>query len=135
MRKFETVHLPLTPNAVAPDGSDVRLSLGLSGAGMAHFESGPNKVSKAVVHRTAEEIWLFLSGRRQTWRNQGGVAAIVDVYPGACITISLGTHFQFKSYGFEALSAVGVTIPPWPGESEASLVDGLWPSKLPAVSQ
>jgi hypothetical protein len=74
MSKFETVHIPSTPAAVAPDGSDVRLLLGLSGGGMAHFELGPNKISKAVAHRTVEEIWaLFVRSRadvaKAKWRN------------------------------------------------------------------
>jgi mannose-6-phosphate isomerase-like protein (cupin superfamily) len=32
---------------------------------MAHFELGPNQTSKAVTHRTVEEICFFISGRGQ----------------------------------------------------------------------
>ena len=130
MSQFETTHIPAAPFAVAPDGSDVRLLLGLAGGGMAHFELGPNKVSKAVAHKTVEEIWYFLSGRGQMWRKQNDKTEIVDVFPGVCITIPLGTHFQFRSFGFEPLSAIGVTMPPWPGDSEPIMVEGPWPSKL-----
>ena len=41
---------------------------------------------------------------------------VVDVYPDVCLTIPLGVHFQFRSFGFDQLAAVGVTMPPWPGE-------------------
>jgi mannose-6-phosphate isomerase-like protein (cupin superfamily) len=42
----------------------------------------------------------------------------------------LGTHFQFRSLGYESLSAVGVTMPPWPGDGEAIIVEGLWETNL-----
>jgi mannose-6-phosphate isomerase-like protein (cupin superfamily) len=115
---------------VAPDGSEVRLLLELAGGGMAHFELGANRISKAVMHKTVEEIWYFVSGREQMWRKQNDEMAIVDVYPGVCITIPLGTQFQFRSYGSEPLSAIGVTMPPWPGESEAIMVEGVWVFQL-----
>lgn len=126
MTDFDTKHLPMARDAEAPDGSDVRILLGLAGGGMAHFEIGPNQVSKAVTHRTVEEIWFFLSGRGQMWREQEGRSEIVDVYPGVCLTIPLGTRFQFRSFGHEPLAAVGTTMPPWPGEGEAIVVDGAW---------
>jgi len=124
--RFETKHLPTERVAVAPDGSDVRILLRLDGGGMAHFELGPNQTSKAITHRTVEEIWFFLSGRGQMWRSQSGQAVIVDVYPGICLTIPVGTHFQFKSFGYEPLAAVGVTMPPWPGDDEALEIQGAW---------
>jgi mannose-6-phosphate isomerase-like protein (cupin superfamily) len=133
MASFETRHLPARPDAVAPDGSHVRVLLGLAGGGMAHFELGPGQVSRAVTHRTVEEIWYFLSGRGEMWRAPNGRvegATVVDVYPGVCLTIPLGTHFQFRAFGFEPLAAVGVTMPPWPGEDEAVVVAGAWEPTL-----
>jgi len=123
---FADKHLPVQPDAVAPDGSDVRLLLQLGRGSMAHFELGPGQTSKAVVHRTVEEIWYFLSGRGQMWRQQQGASHIVDVYPGICLTVPVGTRFQFRSFGFEPLAAIGVTMPPWPGEDEAIVVQGEW---------
>jgi mannose-6-phosphate isomerase-like protein (cupin superfamily) len=49
---------------------------------------------------------------------------IVDVGARVCITIPVGTEFQFRSFGYEPLTAIGVTIPPWPGEGEATIVAG-----------
>ena len=128
MTKFETKTLPDRYDAIAPDGSEVRILLGLGGGGMAHFKLKPGQVSKAVTHKTVEEIWFFLSGHGQMWRSQGGVEVVVDVSPGMSLTIPLGTHFQFRATAGEALAAVGVTMPPWPGEGEAVLVDGHWPT-------
>jgi mannose-6-phosphate isomerase-like protein (cupin superfamily) len=126
MPDFETKRLPAERDAVAPDGSDVRILLGLTAGGMAHFELAPGRTSKAITHRTVEEIWYFLTGRGRMWRRQADVAEIVDVYPGLCLTIPQGTHFQFRSFGYEALSAIGVTMPPWPGDNEAIPVNGEW---------
>src|SRR4030095_13100697 len=131
MTDFETKQLPSHRNAVAPDGSDVRILLSLKGGGMAHFELAPHQVSKAVTHRTVEEIWYFLSGRGQMWRKQGERSEIVDVYPGVSLTVPLGTQCQFRNIGSESLAAVGVTMPPWPGEGEAIAVDGPWTPSNP----
>src|SRR5215475_4847922 len=126
MDEFRTMRLPAARDAIAPDGSEVRVLLGLRGGGMAHFELPPNETSTAVSHRTVEEIWLFLSGRGEMWRRQGDREEVVAVAPGVCLTIPLGTHFQFRSFGDEPLAASGVTMPPWPGKGEAYEVQGKW---------
>jgi len=131
MPRFETGRLPVERNDVAPDGSDVRILLGLRGGGMAHFEIPPGETSTAVAHRTVEEIWFFLSGRGEMWRRAEDQEEIVPVESGVCLTIPLGTHFQFRSFGDEPLVAIGVTMPPWPGEGEAMVVTGKWKPTLP----
>ena len=112
MSVFSTKCLPDIRDTIAPDGSDIRVLLDLSGGGMAHFELAPGETSTAVAHRTVEEIWFFLSGYGEIWRKQDQREEVVRVRPGACITIPLGTHFQFRSFGPEPLAAVGVTMPP-----------------------
>jgi len=131
MNEFATMRVPAARTAVAPDGSDVRVLLGLAGGGMAHFELPPGETSTAVTHRTVEEIWFVLSGRGEMWRRQGAREEVVAVERGVCLTIPLGTHFQFRSLGDEPLAALGVTMPPWPGEGEAVLVPGRWPATVP----
>jgi mannose-6-phosphate isomerase-like protein (cupin superfamily) len=95
---------------------------------MAHFELPGGRTSAAVTHRTVEEIWFFLSGHGEMWRRQGEREEVVAVGPGLCLTIPLGTHFQFRAIGSESLCAVAVTMPPWPGEDEALPVPGPWPA-------
>ena len=131
MNDFSSLTLPLKPTVVAPDGSDVRVLLGLAGGGMAHFELAAGQVAKAVVHRTVEEIWFVLCGSGEMWRKQGDREEIVALTPGLCLTIPLGTHFQFRASETESVSAVAITMPPWPGEGEADWVQGRWePSTL-----
>jgi mannose-6-phosphate isomerase-like protein (cupin superfamily) len=131
-QSFQTTRLPVRPDVVAPDGSDVRVLLGLAGGGMAHFELAPGCVSIAVAHRTVEEIWFVLSGRGEMWRRQGAREEIVGLEPGVCLTIPLGTRFQFRALGPEPLAALGVTLPPWPGDGEAIVVEGAWSPALSA---
>lgn len=126
MTEFATKHLPGQRDAIAPDQCDVRVLLQLKHGSMAHFELGPGKASRAVAHRTVEEIWFFLSGRGEMWRRQGARQEVVAVQAGVCLTIPLGTHFQFRSFGDEPLAAIGVTMPPWPGDGEAYEVAGRW---------
>ena len=127
MTPFETKSFPTAPDAVAPDGSNVRVLLRLDGGSMAHFELPAGQTSRPVAHRTVEEIWLFLSGRGEMWRSQDGQPdTIVAVEPGVAVSIPVGTRFQFRSFGDAPLGAVGVTMPPWPGDDEAVPVQGRW---------
>jgi mannose-6-phosphate isomerase-like protein (cupin superfamily) len=126
MSEFSTKRLPVERDYIAPDGSDVRILLGLGGGGMAHFELAPGQTSVAVAHHTVEEIWYFLSGRGRMWRKLGDQEEVVPVDPGVCLTIPVGTHFQFRSFGYEPLAALAVAMPPWPGEGEAYQVEGKW---------
>jgi mannose-6-phosphate isomerase-like protein (cupin superfamily) len=131
-QSFASKSLPPKPDAIAPDGSEVRILLSLSRGGLAHFQLAPGQTSVAVSHRTIEEIWFFVQGRGQMWRSLGGHDETIDVEPGVCLTIPTGTRFQFKSSGPDYLAAVGVTMPPWPGKGEAYFVDGPWVATVPA---
>ena len=127
---FHTKPLPERPDVTAPDGSDVRLLLQTGDGSMAHFELAAGCISRAVAHRTVDEIWYFLEGLGVMWRKLNGNEETVRVEAGVCITIPCGTHFQFRSIGPGPLKAVAVTMPPWPGEGEAYAVEGVWkPSK------
>jgi mannose-6-phosphate isomerase-like protein (cupin superfamily) len=61
------------------------------------------------------------------WRKQAGREQVVDVRSGLCLTIPVGTHFQFRNTGREPLVFVIATMPPWPGEQEAVRVQDHWP--------
>lgn len=131
-QSFDTRQLPAAPDVVAPDGSDVRVLLQLVGGSMAHFELAPGQTSRAVAHRSVDEIWYILHGSGQMWRRQDGREEVADLGPGTCLTIPAGTQFQFRSTGGTPLAAVAVTMPPWPGEDEARQVPGAWPAGEPA---
>ena len=126
MPDFNSLQLPEAFSVLAPDGSEVRVLLGLQGGGMAHFQLAPGQVSAAVTHRSVEEIWFVVSGAGQMWRRQGQREEVTEPVPGLCLTIPLGTAFQFRAAATSPLAAVAITMPPWPGEDEAILVAGPW---------
>ena len=126
MTHFETKVLPDKPDVTAPDGAGVRILLNLKGGSMAHFELLAGQTTAAVAHRTVEEIWYIVAGQGEMWRKQDHREEIVALAPGICLTIPLGTHFQFRSTGHEPFTAIAVTMPPWPGEDEAYPVAGKW---------
>ena len=123
---FETKVLPARRDVVAPDGSDVRTLLGLAGGTMAQFELAPGAVSAAVRHATVEEIWFVLSGWGAIWRRLDDDEQVVDLDAGVCVTIPVATEFQFRCDGDSPLRVIAVTMPPWPGEHEATRVAGPW---------
>jgi mannose-6-phosphate isomerase-like protein (cupin superfamily) len=123
---FDTSTASGAPVVVAPDGSEVRLLCSLARGGMALFSLPAGAVSRAVAHRSVEEAWYFLSGRGRMWRKLHGREETVDVAPGTCLTLPTGTHFQFRCDGPDTLTAVAVTMPPWPGDQEAYPVTGPW---------
>jgi mannose-6-phosphate isomerase-like protein (cupin superfamily) len=134
IRPFETKTLGAGVDAIAPDGTAVRLLLSLAGGSLAHFELPAGGVSHAVTHRTVEEIWFVVSGRGSIWRRQEGVERIEPLAPGTALTIPLGTAFQFRAEGDSALSFVAITMPPWPGMEEALPAQGPWTPTVAAGS-
>ena len=131
MTEFRTTRISAAGSETAPDGSEVQPLLALRGGGIARFELAAGQTSRAVAHRTVDEIWLFVAGRGELWRRQGGREEVVPVEAGVCVTIPAGTHFQFRSLSGEALAAIGVTMPPWPGDGEATPVPGKWKASVP----
>jgi len=123
---FETGKISAMPDAIAPDGSEVRL-LGSSTRGsMAAFRLSAGAVSRAVAHRTVEEIWYFTAGRGRMWRRLDDREEVTEIASGVSITLPAGTQFQFRCDGGEPLEAVAVTMPPWPGADEAYGAAGPW---------
>jgi len=123
---FLTARAGAIADALAPDGSEIRLLGAVRGGSVVHCTLPPRRTSRAVRHRTVEEIWYVLGGRGQVWRRQGTREEVVDVEPGVALTIPLGVYFQFRTVGSEPLRFVIVTIPPWPGAEEAVRVKDHW---------
>ena len=114
------------PDAIAPDGSEVRILAATARGSMAQFTLPPGAVSKAVAHRSVEEVWLCTHGRGRLWRKLHDQEVTAELRPGVSIAIPVGAHFQFRNDGDEPLHCVGVTMPPWPGMDEAYEVEGAW---------
>ena len=111
---FETLQVPAEPDGMAPDGAEVSVLLALAGGSMAEFFLQPDQTSIAVRHLSVEELWYVLDGTGEMWRSSSdGTESVVELTPGTCVSIPVGTTFQFRSLE-SGLRAVGVTMPPWP---------------------
>ncbi|MFE9888518.1 cupin domain-containing protein [Streptomyces scopuliridis] len=128
IKPFATMHLNDASEVTAPDGSAVRpLCLLPGAASFAEFKLAPGQTAKAVSHATVEEIWYVTAGAGEIWRSQDGRAEVTPLEPGTCLTIPLGTTFQFRA-GTQELRVIAVTVPPWPVDSpdEARFETGRW---------
>ena len=128
--RLESKRAAADPDAMAPDGSEVRLLCGLSRGGLALFSLPAGAVAKAVAHRTVEELWFVIAGHGRLWRKLGADEDIAELEPGLSLGIPTGTHFQFRCNGPDPLVILGATMPPWPGADEAYFVEGRWPATL-----
>jgi mannose-6-phosphate isomerase-like protein (cupin superfamily) len=118
--------LPDAYDVLAPDGSEVRLLVTSERGSMAHFTLPPGQVSLAVVHHSVEEVWYILSGSGRMWQKSATREEVIELSTGLSLQITAGTHFQFRNDGDTPLTAVAVTMPPWPGMDEAYSVQGKW---------
>jgi hypothetical protein len=51
--------------------------------------------------------------------------------PGVSIDIPVGTAFQYRCTGTEELRFLCITMPPWPGDAEATVIEGPWAPTAP----
>ena len=123
---MQTIELKNAPLVTAPDGSAVRILAACPRGSMAQFSLAAGQISQAVAHRTVDEVWFVVSGQGRMWRKNGEAESIVHIHAGLSLSILSGTHFQFRNDGGEPLTAIGTTMPPWPGEDEAYQVGGIW---------
>ncbi|HEX8968424.1 MAG TPA: cupin domain-containing protein [Chloroflexota bacterium] len=118
-------------DVLAPDGSEIRELVQTSRGSMVHCTLPAGHVTRAVRHRSVDEVWYCLAGNGEVWRRAADAAQAVDpIVPGAALSIPGGVEFQFRALGEAALEILIVTMPPWPGADEAVAVEGHWP---PAV--
>jgi mannose-6-phosphate isomerase-like protein (cupin superfamily) len=123
---MQTRPLPVSPDDQSPAGAEVRYLMGGATGDMIHSTVPPHQVNRATIHATVSEFWYVLSGRGEIWRREGGTEESTILEPGISIDIPVGTAFQYRCIGAEPLRFICVTMPPWPGHHEASLIEGPW---------
>ena len=116
-----------TPDAVAPDGTAVRLLLCARAAAASPISNSPPAPFR-TRSRTgpSRKSGISSPARGEVWRRQGEIESVVAVGPGVSLTIPLGAHFQFRADAAAPLAFVAATMPPWPGDGEAFRVEGRW---------
>jgi mannose-6-phosphate isomerase-like protein (cupin superfamily) len=128
---MQTRSLPSVPDARSPAGAEIRYLMEGDTGNMIHATVPPGQVNRATVHATVSEFWHVLSGEGQIWRRDGNGEEITDLRSGVSIDIPVGTAFQYRCTGAEPLRFLCVSMPPWPGDQEATVLDGPWAPTAP----
>ena len=127
---MQTRPLPESPDARSPAGAEIRYLMGGTTGDMINSTVPPGQVNRATVHATVSEFWHVLACEGQIWRRDGSGEQTTDLTPGVSIDIPVGTAFQYRCTGAE-LQFVCVTMPPWPGHHEATIIAGPWEPNAP----
>ena len=128
---MQTRPLPETPDSRSPAGAEIRYLIGGTTGDMIHSTVPPEQVNRATVHATVSEFWHVLSGRGELWRRDESGDEVTVLTPGVSVDIPVGTAFQYRCTGAEALRFLCITMPPWPGDAEATRIDGPWVPTAP----
>jgi mannose-6-phosphate isomerase-like protein (cupin superfamily) len=124
--QMKTVTLPLKPDAKSPAGADIRFLVDGKTGNMIHSTVPSQQINRATVHATVDEFWYVLEGHGEIWRDDGLESSVTELVPGTSINIPAGTAFQYRNVSGADLKFICIAMPPWPGESEASFIDGVW---------
>ena len=98
---------------------------------MIHSTVPPGQVNRATVHATVSEFWFVLSGEGRIWRRDATGDETTVLRNGVSIDIPVGTAFQYRCDGDQPLHFICVTMPPWPGAKEATVIEGPWKPNAP----
>jgi mannose-6-phosphate isomerase-like protein (cupin superfamily) len=123
---MKTTTLPDRPDAKSPAGADIRFLMDGPAGNMINSTVPPHQVNRATVHATVSEFWYVLEGHGEIWRDDGVESDVTDLLPGTSIDIPVGTSFQYRNVADVDLAFICVSMPPWPGDSEATHVEGPW---------
>jgi mannose-6-phosphate isomerase-like protein (cupin superfamily) len=128
---MKTRLFPPAPTARSPAGAEVRYLMDGKTGDMIHSTVPPGQVNRATVHATVSEFWFILSGEGQIWRRDDTGEETTDLRAGVSIDIPVGTAFQYRCTGTDPLQFLCITMPPWRGDFEATIIDGPWTPNAP----
>ena len=123
---MKTTTLPAQPDAKSPAGADIRYLMDGPTGNMIHCTVPPGQINRATRHATVSEFWHVLAGEGQIWRKSGDVEQVTALLPGTSIDIPVGTAFQYRALGQLPLMFICISMPPWPGDAEATHLAGRW---------
>lgn len=123
---MKTTLLPEQPDAKSPAGAHIRFLMDGVTGNMIHSTVPSHQVNKATVHATVSEFWYILEGHGEIWRDDGEESNVSDLVPGISIDIPVGTAFQYRNVSDVDLKFICISMPRWPGASEATFIKGIW---------
>ncbi len=121
-------------DAQSPAGADIRFIMEGPTGNMIHSTVPPGQVNRATLHATVSEFWHVLSGAGAIWRSDGAEERVTPLHAGVSIDIPVGTAFQYRCDGAEPLVFICISMPPWPGDHEATHLVGPWEPTAPLAS-
>lgn len=113
-------------DAKSPAGADIRFIMDGPTGNMIHSTVPPGQINRATVHATVSEFWHVLDGEGEIWRKSENEERVTSLVAGVSIDIPVGTAFQYRNVGDAPLRFICVSMPPWPGDDEATYVQGAW---------
>jgi mannose-6-phosphate isomerase-like protein (cupin superfamily) len=128
---MQTRSMPAAADARSPAGAEIRYLIGGATGNMIHATVPPGQVNRAAIHATVSEFWHVLSGAGQIWRRDDAGEQTVDLTRGVSIDIPVATAFQYRCTGDAPLVFLCVTMPPWPSDQEATIIEGPWQPTAP----
>ena len=128
---MQTRAFPSTPDARSPAGAEIPYLMEGQTGNMIHSTVPPGQVNRATVHATVSEFWHVLAGEGQIWRRDSAGEEVVVLETGVSIDIPVGTAFQYRCTGDIPLQFLCISMPPWPGDREATVIEGPWQPTAP----
>lgn len=123
---LQTRPFPSAPDARSPAGAEIRYLIEGETGNMIHSTVPAGQVNRATVHETVSEFWHVLSGQGEIWRRDGTEEDTTVLEAGVSIDIPVGIAFQYRSTGADPLEFLCISMPPWPGNQEATVLEGPW---------
>lgn len=123
---MKTTTLNATPDARSPAGADIRFIMDGPTGNMIHSTVPAGQINRATIHATVSEFWHITGGSGAIWRRDATGEQITPLRAGTSIDIPVGTAFQYRADDNTPLTFVCITMPPWPGDHEATHLDGPW---------
>ena len=128
---MQTRAFPSTPDGRSPAGAEIRHLMEGETGNMIHSTVPPGQVNRATRHATVSEFWHVLSGEGRIWRRDGTGEETVALRNGVSIDIPVGTAFQYRCDGVDPLEFLCISMPGWPGDQEATFIEGPWEPTAP----
>ena len=90
-----------------------------------------DEIYDAVYTRSTIEGDGSFDSARQIWRRDGTGVETTVLGRGVSIDIPVGTAFQYRCTGVDPLQFLCITMPRWPGDKEATVIEGPWKPTAP----
>lgn len=123
---IDPIHVKEHYDYLAPDTSEIYLLSNGRHGGLCQCILPLGATSAAVSHKTVEELWYFIEGEGEVWRQDLCDNKPEEVCAGTSVVIPPQTAFQFRNTGAVPLKFIIATLPPWPGAHESVSETGFW---------